>query len=393
MIRLPLPAAVVAAWLLAGSFVTAAPPKDDVPWKVQPDPLPWKVEKPKDPGRTFLIPGNATVEYPTAPSPFCVVRTPGAKTEPTELKYVDLRTMEQVGKPVKENIDLRFLRISPWGDHFMSIDATAEKPTLTLWTTTDQKIASTIVINDEKTKIEAHEFAGKDQVLTVKEIRENNKPRRYWQVWDVKTGKELVKIHSQQEFSTKWIGFSPGRRYLVMQHTSGAGYELEFWDLTNGERAGRIEMQDKKDPWGQCGNLPFTYDGKELALVWRLEKEGIIAKIMRFDMEKGTKKGQLAMREEMRPSAGPLLNGGMKTFQFLPDGRGWLLGGHQIVERETGAVVWAIDSKTAGDRRNLRFVENYLVSVEAKGKDKALTLTPLPPEFEAAMKKAQAAPR
>ena len=130
------------------------------------------------------------------------------------------------------------------------------------------------------------------------------------------------------------------------------------------------------------GNDPMVLDGAEAGL-------GEPA----LHLARG--EGELAMGEEMRPSAQPLLNGGMKTFQFLPDGRGWLLGGMQIVERETGKVVWKVDSKTEGDARNRRFVESYLVSVEGKKKEKAITLTPLPPEYETAMKKAQtgAAPK
>jgi hypothetical protein len=383
--------------LTVATFIWAAPPKEEVPWKVQLDPLPWKVEPPQAPDKTFTFPATGSVEFPISPSPFCAVQIPGGKNGDPELKMIDLRRMEQVGKSVKDKIDMRFWKVSPWGDHFMSLDTSAEKPTIAVWTVTDQPIASSIVVNEDKTKIEAHEWAGKDRILTVKEIRENGKPARYWQVWDVKTGKEVVKIHSQMEYHIKWIGFSPGRRYLVMQESSLGGYPLYFWDLTTGELAGKFYFQEKKDAagkdlWGQCGGITFSSDGKEMAFIWRFMKEGIQAKIMRFDMEKGTKKGEHILREEIAPSAPGFLAGGLRTFQFLPDDRGWLVSGHQVVERETGAVVWAFDPapKHGGDTWDRRFVDNYLVKTDTRGKEKVLSLTALPKaDLDAALKKAR----
>ena len=47
---------------------------------------------------------------------------------------------------------------------------------------------------------------------------------------------------------------------------------------------------------------------------------------MRFDVEKGEKIGEHALREDAtRGSMAGLLAGGMRTLQSLPDGRGWLL--------------------------------------------------------------------
>src|SRR5262249_23509727 len=66
---------------------------------------------------------------------------------------------------------------------------------------------------------------------------------------------------------------------------------------------------------------------------------------MRYDLEKGTKIGEHALRKEIDPSGPGFLAGGMRTFQFLPDDRGWLVSGHQIVERETGTPVWSIDPR------------------------------------------------
>src|SRR5262249_32805011 len=139
-----------------------------------------------------------------------------------------------------------------------------------------------------------------------------------------------------------WMAFSPGRRYWVMQETQHLSYQLLFWDLQTGKLVGKIPMQDPHAGWGQCGNLAFSHDGKELALIWWLHKGGVLAKIMRYDLEKGTKIGERALGKEVEPPAPGFLAGGMRTFQFLPDARGWLVSGHQILERETGPPVWTI---------------------------------------------------
>src|SRR5262249_49149180 len=161
----------------------------------------------------------------------------------------------------------------------------------------------------------------------------------------------------------------------VMQETETIrGYHLMFWDLADGKMAGEILMQEKKDPWGQCGGITFSPDGKEMALIWRLMKDGVTGKIMRFDMEKGTKIGEDVLHDELKPSAPGFRAGGLRTFQFLPDGRGWLVSGLQVVDRETAAVVWEIDPKPkhGGDTHDRRFVDGYHVTDQKPGRDKTV---------------------
>src|SRR5262249_18349837 len=158
----------------------------------------------------------------------------------------------------------RFLRVSPWGDHFAILDNKADPPTVWLKTVTDATIVGSIVPHQGKEKIEYADFAGPDRLMTCMEAD----GKRTWQIWDVKTGKEVLSFDYGLEYADKWMAFSPGRRYWVMQETQIRSYQLLFWDVQTGKLVGKIPMQDGKAPWGQCGNLAFSHDGKELALIW-----------------------------------------------------------------------------------------------------------------------------
>lgn len=376
--------------LLATGFARA---QEAVPWTVEPEPWSFKMDVAKPTKMSLPIPGGQSIHHTEAPSPFFALAAPDSKNGPT-LQLYDLRTLSPVGKPVQSpKIDLRNLRISPHGDQILSIDGKADRPTVVVYSTTGQPPVP-IVINDTKTKIEGIEFVGKGRVLTVKEIREDNKPRRYWQVWDAATGKEVTRIQTQLEYSPKWTAISPGGRHVVIQDTGGAGYFLHFWDLTTGKKAGLIPLQEKTALWGQCASLTFSPDGKELALTWRLEKDGVVVKIMRYDLVKGVKIGEhKLMTADAKPSSPGLLAGRTRTLQYLPDGRTWLLSGHQIVDRETGTIVGKVDPapRFNGDTRDRRFLGSYhLIDLQ----NRALTVLELPrADLDDAITKARANPK
>ncbi len=382
--------AVLAATIVAAPACAAAPKvEESVDWQVKPDPLPWKMDGPFQTKKQIPLTGNNPVVFPSSPSPFFGIIVAGDKKEGSQLKMYDLRRMEQVGKSIKhDKIQYpRFVRVSPWGDHFAILDNKAERPTVWLWTVTGEQIVSSIVPHEGKEKIECCDFAGKDQLITCMEVDK----KRTWRIWDVKTGKEVLSFDYPLEYAENWMAFSPGRRYLTMEETHTGSYHLLFWDLQTGKLVGKIPMQDPTAYWGQCGNLAFSMDGKELALLWYLHKDGVLAKIMRYDLEKGTKIGELSLGKEVEPSDPGFLAGGLCTFQFLPDDRGWLVSGHQIVERETGIPVWTIEPHPRGieQTKNRRFLD--VTHVTDQTKDKKLQFLTLPKaDLDAAFDKARA---
>jgi WD40 repeat protein len=386
-----LPIVAVLAGTIAILPAVAAPPKGEiqVPWEVKPDPLPFKMDGTFQTNKQIPLAHPSPVVFPTSPSPYFGIFVPGDKKESAQLKMYDLRGMEQVGQTIKHDklqFPQRNIRVSPWGDHIAILDNKAEKATVLLATVTDAKIVASITPHEGKEKIECFDFAGRDQLITCMEVD----GKRTWRIWDVKTGKEIRSFDYPLEFSERWMAFSPSRRYLVMQETHIQSYQLLFWDLRKGECVGKIPMQDPKAPWGQCGNLAFSNDGKELALIWYLGKDGVLAKIMRYDLEKGTKICEYALGKEIEPAGAGFLAGGMCTFQFLPDDRGWLVSGCQIVERETGIPVWTIEPHPRGieQTKNRRFLDVYHLTDQTK--EKKLQFLTLPKgELDAAFEKAR----
>jgi hypothetical protein len=177
---------------------------------------------------------------------------------------------------------------------------------------------------------------------------------------------------------------------MIMQETGVRSYMLYFRDLQTGELAGKVALQAGNDKWGMSGGISCSPDGKEAALIWALPRDEIMAKVMRFDLEKGVKIGEHHLKSEFKPSSAGINLGGMATFQYLPDGRGWLVSGHQIVDRETGTVVWAVGPSPRGveQTKQRRFVGPYFVTDQVRGK--GLTTITLPKEeLDAAFRKAR----
>jgi WD40 repeat protein len=379
--------------LVVGLFLLIQPhqassAEETVAWQVKPDPLPWKIEPPSR-TETLAIPTFSSVNFPTTQSPYFALVIKGKNKAPNELRMYDLRTMSPIGSAVKANTqETNNIRVSPWGDHFAVVDK-GDKAKILVWTVGKEKIVSSVLVSEDKEKIEALDFAGKNQIITLREIRENNRNVRYWQIWDLLTGKEVLRFRHDEEYSPKWTSFTPGRRYLVMQHTE-RGYHVLFFDLMTGNLAGKIQQQEANAPWGQCGHISVSPDGKEAALIWRIKKDGILAKIQRFDLVEGKKIGELVMKDELSPSEMGLLAGGMKTFQFLPDGRGWLVSGHQIVERRTGAIVYVLQPspKYGGATVDRRFVDGYHVTDFDKDRKSIKILTLPKAELDAGFAKA-----
>jgi hypothetical protein len=383
-------------FLSINSDVCSAEPdkEESVPWTAKPDPLPWKMEAENPTTKEIHVGKTGSVVFPTTTSPFACVVLPAAKNMPNELKIIDLRRLEQVGQSLKlDKVNGANLRVSPWGDAIAMVDGKAAKPTVNVWTF-DGKPMQSVVIHDSKLPIEGVDFAGKGQLLTVKEIRNVTKVdfRRLWEVREIESGKLLTSIQFQLEYDIRWISFSPGRKYLVMEESNNDGYTFMMWDLATGKLAGKIPLQTRAEQFGVCGGISFSPDGKEAALLWALGGK-TLAKIMRFDIEKGVKKGEHALGSEVKPSEPGFLAGGMRTFQFLPDGRGWLLSGHQIVERDSGKVVWKV-ANAPGYKLNTadrRFADGYHVTSQGEKKfgDKNLTFITIPKaEYEAAIKQA-----
>ena len=237
----------------------AAPSEQPVAWQVKPDPMPWKMDGGFQTDKQIPLVGFNSVVFPTSPSPFVAVIAPGDKKEDPRLKMYDLRRMEQVGKSIKhDKVQHSFVRVSPWGDQFAVIDNKADQPTVLLWAVTGEQIVPSIIPHQGKEKIEACDFAGKDQIITCMEVDH----KRTWRIWDVKTGKEVLSFDYQLEYAENWMAFSPGRRYLAMEETHTRRISCSSGICRRASWSAKSPCKTRRPRGGSAAIWPFRWTAR-----------------------------------------------------------------------------------------------------------------------------------
>jgi hypothetical protein len=396
----------------AGSLKKSSDPeKSGVPEKGgDPEKSGWFVRP--DPGLAFKGPFNlrfgapvafqGTYVFPTTPSPFVAVNPPGTKDV---YQVYDLRTMRPVGKPVA--IPHRFLPftqpvLSPDGKYLaarvrvggaaLRLDAPT---TIEVWSTaTGKSVRKLPAEANNNIKPRYYDLLGKGRLWVAKHPDEHplHTVRTTFQVYDVASGKEKACFHNPLVPLGKWATFSAGGRYQWMEQTGG-WFLFLVWDLNTGKLVGKRELQPKEAPFGQAAGLAFSPDGTEMAMLWRVNKRpDTWGRLLVFDTTTGRQLHDHRIGYDP-PHIDSLWElGETRCLQWWPEKRGWLLFGHLLVDRESGAVVHKLGPAPAfalavEDRRFLSpFHVTYLEGVF----DKQLKVAMLPRrEIEAAVKKAR----
>jgi hypothetical protein len=102
---------------------------------------------------------------------------------------------------------------------------------------------------------------------------------------------------------------------------------------------------------------------------------------MSFDVKTGKKVHSYRIDNEGQPGEYPWTRGGASTLQWIPDGSGWLLFGHLLVDAQTGAVTRKLDDPPTweGNLVERRFLDaQHVTTLTGGGFDKALTILTLP---------------
>jgi hypothetical protein len=366
-------------------------------FEVKPDP----VEALKGPFDTKASLPHALIGqalFPRTPSPF-VALTPADVKDQSQLRVYDLRTMKAVGEPIKAKFDAFTydkLALSPDGAYLAARPKAAKKATVEVWAVDTGKVSKIEVDDDPKVKVTLVEFAGKDRLLTMKHEHEfpDWEAGAKYQVWDLKKGKAAAEFSDELLFEPRWAALSPGRRYMVMEHTK-PGFLISFTDLTTGKKAGEFAFQDKKDAWGQAGGMAFSPDGTELAMLWRHKAKDLWGRLLVWETKGGKKLFDHKITgNEIKMIDSLWFEGGTKSLQWVPDKSGWLLFGHLLIDRESGAVVGTVGNAPAfsGAITECRFLDKDHLAVLETGLQPKVTITTLPrADIDAAVKKAREA--
>jgi len=301
--------------------------------------------------------------FPSTQSPYVAVE------EENKLRVYDLRTLKPVGKPVAIVIpfihDHNIYSLSPEGDYIAFGTNNQRGHNIEVWSVTTGQMLRRFAVDGGRW-IGWVDFAAKDRLIVMTQEGQFPLPesRGDYFVYNVQTNQLVTSFRYDLLYHPKWGGLSNSRRYLVLEETNNDGFFLHAWDLTNGKKVAKKVFQPKTDPWGQACGIAFSPDGREMAMLWRTKLADGWGKIFVWDAVSGEKRAEFPVGEQLQSQDSLWFNGGMATFQWIPDGSGWLLFGHLLVDRGTGNVLGRVgpEPDSLGPRRRCMIDRNHITS-------------------------------
>jgi WD40 repeat protein len=384
--------------ILAALALTPAGTSSDLPnkagWHVRPDPAA-PLTGPFNLAGSIPVDLLGKVVFPSTPSAFVAVTPPKARNT---YRVYNLKTMRPVGTPITiTNLFSPFVppALSPDGKHLAARVKKGATSTVAVWSVaTGKSVLELPVEPDDRIKPKYVDLLGKDRLWVAKHPDEHPlyTVRTTFQVRDVKTGREVASFTNPLVPNGRWFTFSAGGRYQWMEQTGG-WYLLLVWDLQTGKMVGEREFQPSKDTWGIAAGMALSPDGKEFAMLWRPKDRGrSFGRLLCFDVASGKKLFDHKLANDW-PQMDFLGNeGGKRCIQWWPERSGWLLFGHLLVDRDSGAVVHRLGKPPGFDRgiAERRFLDRFHVTSLEGTLDKRLRVLALPrKEIEAAVAKAR----
>jgi hypothetical protein len=339
--------------------------------EVVPDPAPAQGEPRANIDRSPPIPFRDHLVFPSFPHSAIVGFVPPGRDRKDQdrLVFYDLSQMKRLGGTVQPDgriSDYRHRILSPDGSYLAGVES-ADGSTVQLWSTTDGRSLRRFRTDDDpKMKVGMVDFAGKGRLLTMKHrgLAPLPEAEATYQVWDLASGTELVHFTFPLVYHPKWAAISPGGRYLVMEQTA-EGYHIVFWDLTTGKLVSTFDFQARRDQWGQAAGMSFTPVGEKLAMLWRLGRQfDCWARLFCWDVRTGKQLHNYPIDYVHADIRGLWVAGGTRCLQWVPDGSGWLLFGHLLIDEQSGVVIGRIGPEPtgAGNTMNRRFLSSRLVT-------------------------------
>ena len=332
---------------------------------------------------TIAFEGDVVV--PAAPSTFVAAGVPKAKAANTFLVY-DLKDMLSISKRVALPPYSR-LALSSDGTYLAARFKGKQAGVVMVWSTvSSQPIFKRDFAAD---KLEPSDVAlvGKDRLWVAE-------PGVKAQLWGLLDNKQLPALSVAPRSEQR--AFTPGGRYLLAAAKDDP-LRITAHDLASGKLVGERRFEVPRALKGASAALAVSPDGQELAMLWRLARPNgeEWGRLVCWDLKTGKK-----LHEHGVPSFETIndLGGtGKQVVQFWPGRKGWMLYGHLLVDRDSGAVIRVkelglpLDADDLQDRRFLG--PDHVLDARLRPPRKLKIVRLLKEEIDEAVKQARAKPK
>lgn len=296
-------------------------------WDVHPDPLPADraIDQLLKPDVVLETRKDGRVIFPTRRSPFVALEPKGTENV---IQVYDLRIMQRVGQPIENNFSkfvYQGLKLSPDGAYLAAL---GKGKGIEIWSVKTGSLVRSIGLG-EKGQVSLCDFAGKHQLITYRY------PYKNFFIWDIPSGEEVSQIPLYSDgFDPRYGQLSPNAKYLIWWDVDTTrGRHLQFYETATGRLVGEVETFYSTG----CSGIAVTPDGERVAMLWTVLGHPKHCRLQCWEVRTGK---QLCDHKLTDPVfANKLPVGGLRAIQWLPDGRGWLLYGHVVVDFHGGNVL------------------------------------------------------
>jgi WD40 repeat protein len=296
----------------------------------------------------------------------------------------DLRSGQPIGPTFQARVDYsESLVLAPNGGFVAGrLKGGASECTIEIFDAVSGRSVRQIVAGSGKAYAHPLHFVASDRLLTMTYAAQypGLDELTEYKVWDVRSGAVVSEFSFNLVHHRKLSGLSNGGRYLVFHEAKGViGQRLVIFDLTTGKVAGDVMFQPRSDPYGQSVGIVFSPDGREFAMLWRMDrKPDLWGKVLVFDATTGKRVAEHNLGYVLPNIDASAAYGGTSGILWTPDGSGWLLFGHLLVDRRTGAITGRLGPEPKSASGPRRFLGPNLVtgSVKLGPLDMGLTLEP-----------------
>jgi WD40 repeat protein len=327
-------------------------------WQVRPDP--GDDTAIRDVSISLPNGGGNDLLFPSTLSRFVGLVASGPKPA---IQAWDLRSGDRVGPITMEGFLHPPPALSPDGD-LVAIPQSG-KPKLQVWSLKRKSLTKEIDLGERGSLVQYLAFAGPRRLLIGSGFNQGLR------VLDPRSGAEIAKVDVQSLHNPQQAAISPGGSYIALSESSNKA--VQIFDLRNGERAGELEATHEGRGYRSLSSLRFSADGQELAALYDSPKAALFCWSM--------KNGKPTAQHEFERPLHEYVSGGSQgtAFDFIPGGKGWLLGGKAVVDREKGGPIWVAKSTSGRDSTFLRMLDGERFLVAAGSFDnRKLTTDKLP---------------